>query len=264
VNNSSSSNVNSYKLLYKKNLEFNRIKNYETKRSLRNAIKTRNIDLKITLDLLHSYFKEVNTFRQVVVKFMSRMQSMIINHRLKLRQESLINRTQSRNEYLSEESKIPRSRSKPSENNSYLKTNKSYTGIDNKNQIEQRNVNRDNFNDNDKSCLSDNEVILKTKVNFLRVLKDVTKNMADKLQKEGKDVTIIRDSIPEEDKLQTIINQNNSMKYDGEIRPEIKCEDINISIQMKKEEITHSNTDKAQPKKEVKKKEACKCRCLVF
>jgi hypothetical protein len=262
-------------------LEFNRIKNFEVKKSLRNVVKFKNIELKITLEMVKLYFKENGTFREVIVKFMTRMQNIIINHQLKMRQNTISDfkkQSQSRNQhswkvYL-EESNERTLRSKSNTNTNEdtsidkVQTNKSY--------IEEQKFELDNLEkndqveqiDNNKSCLSDNEVILKTKINFLKVLKDVTKNMAGQLHKEGKDLTILRDSIPKEDKLQTIIQHNITFKKeDDEDEPVVKNQDISIHI--KKEEttkITNNNTEKPPTisNKDREKKQGCKCHCLIF
>ncbi len=240
------------------------------KKSLRNEVKNKNIELKISLELLKLFFKQNATNRELIVKFMTRMQNLIINHQLKLRQNTLSNfnkKTKSRNQYSwkvyigDPSEKVTNINISDDNNKSFNEDAKS--DIDN---LERRDQLENVENMQNKSCLSDNEVLLKTKVNFLKVLKDVTKNIADQMQKEGKDLTILRDSIPQEDKLQTIIEHN--LTFNNIKQEQVKAEDISIQVKAKTEEVTNSNSEKVASQRtenlDRKKKEACKCHCLVF
>lgn len=191
----------SYKMLYKKNLEFNRIKKTEMKRSYRNLIKNKNIDLKINFELLVQFFKENSKYCEIILKFMVRMQNIIINSQLLIKQNSennfyrpsrgsrrKINRAKI---YLNEIDKsVDRSRGNKTEDESYKCLNIKSIKIKNDKFIKS-DLSSKNQTDNElsksnivnKTCLSDNEVLMKTKLNFLKVLKSVTKNIAIK---EGK------------------------------------------------------------------------------
>jgi hypothetical protein len=234
----------SYKMLYKKNLEFNRIKKTEMKRSYRNLIKNKNIDFKINFDLLVQFFKENSKYCEIILNFMVKMQSIIINSQLLIKQKSENNFYRPSREsnrkinrakiYLNDQDKsVDRSRGNKTDDDCFkclnIKSIKIKNDKFNKSDLSNHNNHTDNelskSNIGNKTCLSDNEVLMKTKLNFLKVLKSVTKNIAIK---EGKEVTlkIETENLEEKDKIQKVENtdmcnyfenKNDEKSYQGVI-----------------------------------------------
>jgi hypothetical protein len=291
---------NSYKMLYKKNVEFNRIKNTEVKKSYRNVIKSKNVEISITLDLFMEFCNQniTNSRRDTILKFLTRMQTIVINQQLFLRKASLQNFNKKKSPRASEHKIKAR---KVYKADSAINGNKTDDEIYNKMSTDKSN----DITKTSKSCVSDNDVIMKNKSNFLKILKDVTTNMLKELQQKGEEIKITLEPqvLPEidliltKDKNQEVIeknldqehnpnhNQLNNLNeknqiYENDIILNVEegkdaknnhkptgqfIEDNNNNInhnQVTVEEKTKEETHKE--KKNKRKGEGCKCKCLIY
>jgi hypothetical protein len=134
--------------------------------------------------------------------------------------------------------------------------------------------NKSNENNDNRSSLSDNEVIMRTKIKLLSALTEVTKNMIKERKTEGKEIylKIEPNIIKESELINELKENNNELKIEEDksdnrfsfnannAKEDIKEKDIKITIEDKNVEI-NENKVISQSKK---KKENCKCNCIIF
>ena len=253
---------NSYKGLYKKNIEFKKIKTLEIKKCYRNLLFNKNIKFNINTQIFLDFFNfDGNIHREVILKFVTRLRQMIVDKRKTSMQNLKKNyRTENETSKTADEISFPGG----------LNSSK------NKN-----NLTFDKSNDNKSShtCLSDNEIVMKNKVNFLKVLKGVTTNMIKNFQEEGKNftITIEPNVMPE---IEMIISQKKETIDTKDIKVDIKPpeneNEIAVEVDDKKtqekktvnEGITKitdetGNNNKVDKNKRIHE-EGCKCKCFIF
>lgn len=258
----------------------------------KNLIKSKNVNVNITKELYLDFFKDKENekcnYHEIILKFLTRMQSLILNNQILIKQKSDENFNKIKKNKKRKNRKQNEQIQK-SEDDDISNINKS----DNRTSRSQVVMTKSNT----KSCLSDNDVAIKNKMGFLRVLKDVTKNMINEMKTTGLNFQlklepdILADSIPKD----TSTKENNEIineKIQSEVREEtpnkeeeliIKSDDVKITFENRdcdKNTViipvsnnTHTptdgkvvqttNHDSKEQSVKVKKK-GCKCQCVVF
>jgi hypothetical protein len=192
---------NSVRQMYRKNVDFVTIKTSDFGISFRIIIKYKNLDLNITYTMLNEFYEINPNFLNTILKFITRKQTILINERL-------VRKTKSSQKFRriipgEKPSPIPRrkgeGKKKKSKNKFFMNSN----DVRNPNDISDCNISNisNDISAHHKSFVSDNEVVTHSKVNFLRVMKDVTKNIIKEMKENGKEIPIKLDDAIKNDLL---------------------------------------------------------------
>lgn len=265
-------------------------KSTEIETSFRNLIRLPNINIQITYDMLQEYFDNNNHQLNTILKCTTRMQSIVLNERVVKKTKSaqkfiriIPGENKSANYKISKGNhKKRKKRRNLSDNSIQSEFNVSNSGISN--------ISSDNQEPN-KSCVSDNEVMNKSKLNFLRVMKGVTTNLINDILIKGKEIPIKLDDDVEQDlkSENTFIdvsviknNDNNLASYQvggkvekqeiRDMRNTIEFDQVNMKTENKlKKELSVTSTPKAFsntfPKDSNLRKEKIEnksCGCEIF
>src|SRR5690606_29501029 len=115
-------------------------------KSVRILIKSE--EIRVTKDLYFKYHDENNTLKELILKFLTKMQAILISNKI-----------------IKKKKKI--------QSEKKLKHNKSDINISD----------NSNINKSEDKALSDNEAAIKSKENFFNVLQNITKNMIKEVNK---------------------------------------------------------------------------------
>jgi hypothetical protein len=137
-------NINSYKLLFKKNLEYKKLKQEQVFKAVRGMFKTH--DIEVSKEVYDEYHLENNTLKELIFKFMTKMHAVLLANRIFKRKPTI---------------DPPKTEKKENRKKSDINLS-------------------DNSNINNKSedkAMSDTEMVIKSKENFFNVVQNITKNM---------------------------------------------------------------------------------------
>lgn len=254
----------------------------------RKVLRSKNVDLKITRDIYDEYFSNRLNYKGILLKFLTRTQTIIINKHYQVR-----NSLQNFKKKKSFKNKLG-NRTNPkqlSTKSDETTTGKKIFCYNSTNDHKDTNDKSNELSKSNPSYLSDNEVVVKNKMNFLKVLKNVTTNMLQEIKKEGKqpDIVIEPQALPELDLiLSNKDNKEEDDKNEEDKQEEIKVDDIVINLNLNEENkieennipgliekdnmtlsdnikkendtVTNVNTDT----KRTKDKNNCSCKCIIY
>jgi hypothetical protein len=267
-------------------LEYKKLKQEQIFKAVRFMFK--NHEIEIRKEVYDEYHLENNTLKELILKFMTKMQAIFMHNKLFNRKS------------VARKDKIPKTEKKQRNN----KANKSDINLSDNSGI---------GNKSEDKALSDTEAVIKSKENFFNVLQSITKNMLKEVgNKQKVSVTVEPTVMPEFGEMlskykepEPSMNKSNEIVRESEIQiivGEYKVRDlqqhnhselieskmktgvpedtfkpkesVKEKIVEKKEEVKiadmvktttqenkQGNTNKLKNKN---KKENCECKCLIF
>jgi hypothetical protein len=240
--------------MYKKNVDLVSIKTSDFGISFRDLIKSKNLNIGITYDMLQEFYELNNNYLNTILKFITRMQTILINERL-------VRKTKSSQKF---KRIIPADKQSPTprrlKGDGKRKKTKSKTNFNdnggNRNDISDCNISNisNDISAHQKSFVSDNELITqKSKVNFLKVMKDVTKNMLKEIKETGKDFTVKIDDVVKKDLLvdNSKMNENVEMskinydipRFEKDNEVEMQLDESNIPNNLSQNDLSFNSSD---------------------
>ncbi len=149
--------------------------------------------------MLREFYDQNNHFLNTILKFVTRTQSIIINERI------IVRKTKSSQKF---RRIIPADKSSPTKKSRGGKKRKSKSNINNgdipnPNDISGCNISNisNEISQNQKSFVSDNEIVSQSKINFLKAMKGVTKNVLKEIKQKGEEIPIKLDDAVQQDLL---------------------------------------------------------------
>ena len=179
---------------YSKNVDLH--KTSEIAFSFRQINKISDLNIQITPEMLREFYEQKNSYLNIILRFVTRTQTIIINERM------LERKTKSSQKF---RRIIPADKTSPTKKSrGKRRKSKSNIGdIPNQNDISGYNLSNisNDISQYQKSFVSDNDAVGQSKINFLKAMKGITKNVLKEIKQKGEEIPVKLDEAVQQDLL---------------------------------------------------------------